>query len=132
MKINRKLIKFIIAPWVVVGALAVGVLFILGCGGDTSIDQSLINFMIGAVEIALILNAIGLVAYLSIPHIAGLVCVWLAKNWKKMDQLATLSASLKYDATVKGGYYKLYKKGVKTYNNLNRGVTHGSAKSRAV
>jgi len=132
MHINIKLLKVMAAPWVVVGALAVGCFFIISCGGDTSVDAYLQNIVMNAALVVTAFDGLCLVGYLSFPHLAGLTCVWLAKNWKKIDQLATLSASLKYDVVTKGGYYKLYKKGVRTYNSLNRGVKYDSTKSRSV
>ena len=129
MKLNNKFKICLIAPWVVVTALAFFDLFAMGCGTDPDTNLYLIDCLYTTSIVALIIDAVVVVGYLSIPHIAGMLCVWLAKNWKKIDRLANISASLYFDANSKG-YYKLYRKGVKTYNVLNRGVRNDSAKSR--
>ena len=132
MKINKTLIKFIAAPWVFVAAFGVITLFVIGCGGDTSVDFYLLHKLGLFANIAVVFDIISILGYLSFPHIAGLICVFLAKNWKKVDRLASISAGLQYDAISKGGYYHLYKKGVKTYNAMNRRCADVRTKSKAV
>ncbi len=132
MHINKTLLKFLVAPWIIVSLISVGVLFVIGCGGDVTIDLYLLNKLELFVMIAIIFDIVSLIGYICFPYIAGLACVLLAKHWKKLHKLASISAGLQYDVLSKGGYYKLYKRGVTTYNKLNRGGSYARTKSKTV
>lgn len=122
MKSKKRLLIACTSPWIVVGAVSLRT-FIMISINLLSCDLQTVLLTLSCIAIAI--NLVTAMLYVTMPYFAGAFCVWLAKHWKLLDGLANYSAAMMFDVQKNGNYTWLYNKGVKTYNMLNRSGSPG-------
>ena len=124
--------KLIIATSCLWSGIAVWLCFEAIMLTHSDIDQGYLLHVSALTNTTIVASVITLITwtcYHFMPNVAG--CMILAKNHEYINMLANYSSALYFDVVCHGGYKKLYRKGVQTYNVVCRGHKYEPFKLRA-